>query len=466
MSQKESDLFHRRLGRTARAVLTTQSFAANVFLTTGSNILLALLTVFTGALAARLLGPDGRGQLAAIQMWPNFLAAIGNIGLPEALVYFCARSPADSGRYVGSALSLNLLVCLGFMAVGYATVPLLLPAQSPEVIGAARWYLLLLPVQALYLPHHAFRGLSDFAVWNAMRFLATFGWLGLLVFAALGAHRDPAFLALGYLAVLAVLTVPMLDLTRRRIRPPYRPDPSQWAPMLRFGLPSVTSGVPRMLNLRLDQMLMAAFLPVEMLGLYVVAVTWSNAVAPFPHALANVLFPETASKGNVETRHQVFARGIRLAVLSAISVAAGVAIVTPWVLPFLFGSAFAGAIPAALVLVGAAAISAINMVLEEGLRGLGRPALALWAELCGLAVTVIALMLLLRPLGIMGAAVASVLGYAAVLVTLVRASRALTHCAPTALLRPGWAEIEQVRRGSGRLVEKLFPRHRAEPASQ
>ena len=53
--------------------------------------------MLTGALAARLLGPDGRGQLAAIQMWPNFLAAIANLGLPEALVYFSARSTPAPG---------------------------------------------------------------------------------------------------------------------------------------------------------------------------------------------------------------------------------------------------------------------------------------------------------------------------------------------------------------------------------
>src|SRR5262249_49146707 len=151
---------------------SARSFSAQVLLTTGSNILLGLLGVISGALAARLLGPSGRGQLAAIQMWPNFLAAMANLGLPEALVYFSARTRGESGRYVGSAVTLNLLVSAGFMGLGYVVLPLVLPAQSAEVINTARWYLLLLPIQAIYLPHHSFRGLSDFGAWNAMRFLA------------------------------------------------------------------------------------------------------------------------------------------------------------------------------------------------------------------------------------------------------------------------------------------------------
>jgi O-antigen/teichoic acid export membrane protein len=221
-----------------------------------------------------------------------------------------------------------------------------------------------------------------------------------------------------------------------------------------------------MLNLRLDQMLMAALLPAHTLGLYVVAVTWSNAVAPFPNALANVLFPQTAAQIVPEDRHRVFAKGIRLAVLSTLSVAAVVVVVTPWVLPLLFGAAFAAAIPAALIMVGASAIAAVNMVLEEGLRGLGRPVAVLWAELCGLAVTVVALLILLRPLGIVGAALASVCGYSAVLVTLVLVSRTLTHYPPLSLLRPGWAEIEQLWRASRRLLEKVFPKHDVEPATE
>ena len=466
MGEPASEQFRLRAGRMVRGLATARSFRAHVVLTTGSNVVLALLGVLTGALAARLLGPDGRGQLAAIQMWPNFLAVLGNLGLPEALVYYSARARADAGRYVASAMSLNLLVSLAFMAVGYAALPWLLRAQTPEVVHAARWYLLLLPVQVLWLSHHGFRGLGDFAAWNATRFLVSGAWLGLLAFALISGHGGPEFLALAYLAVLAVLSLPVLAATPRLIPPPYRPDPRQWGPMLRFGLPSVTSGVPRMLNLRLDQMLMAALLPVQTLGLYVVAVTWSNAVAPLPHALANVLFPQTAATSDPAARHQVFATGIHLAVLTSVGVALAVALVTPWMLPLLFGSRFAAAVAPALVLVGAAAIDSTNMVLEEGLRGLGRPSVVLWGELSGLAVTAVALVFLLGPFGIMGAALSSLLGYATVLATLVGACRALTGRSPIALLCPGRAEIDRIRRSGRRMVEQLLPKQDAEPATE
>jgi Na+-driven multidrug efflux pump len=58
-------------------------------------------------------------------------------------------------------------------------------------------------------------------------------------------------------------------------------------------------------------------------------------------------------------------------------------------------------------------IVGMNTLAEGGLRGLGLPGAALAAELCGLAVTIISLALMLRPLGIVGAAIASLLGYSA-----------------------------------------------------
>jgi O-antigen/teichoic acid export membrane protein len=434
------------LKRLTRSLASTSSFGAHLLMTSGTNLLLALLAVLTGSCAARLLGPQGRGELAAIQMWPAFLATIANLGLPQALIYYSAQSGEKAGRYLGSATALALLASVPFMAGGYLLLPHVLSAQSADAVAAARWYLLLLPVQVLgAMPYHLLRGRSDFAVWNGLRLAPGLGWLGVLAIAWMVSRPQPALLAYLYLAFLTALAIPTFAVLRRRVAGPFRPDPRHWQPMLAYGLPSVLSGVPQLLNLRLDQLLMAAFLPTQTLGLYVVAVTWSGAVAQLPNALGTVLFPRTAAQRDAHQRGLVFAQGSRLAALSALSVGAGVAVITPWAIPLLFGDKFSAAVPAGLVLVGAAAIAAINSVLEEGLRGLGRPAVALWAELGGLLVTALALLLLLVPFGIMGAAIASVLGYSAVMGTLVVFVRRLTGCSLTTLFWPNHRDIQQIR---------------------
>jgi len=434
------------LRRLAKSLASSSSFATQLIMTSGTNQLLGLLGLVTGSCAARLFGPEGRGELAAIQMWPAFLATIANLGLPQALTFYSAQSSEKAGRYLGSATALALLASVPFMATGYVVLPHVLSTQPADTVAAARWYLLLLPIQALgTMPYHLLRGRSDFTAWNTLRLAPGIGWLGILAVAWMLGRTQPALFAFLYLAFLGLLVIPTFQVLRRRVAGPFRPDPRQWQPMLAYGLPSVLSGVPQLLNLRLDQMLMAAFLPMQTLGFYTVAVTWSGAVAQLPNALGAVLFPKTAAQRDARQRGLVFAQGSRLAVLSALSVGAGVALITPWAIPLLFGDKFTAAVPAGLVLVGAAAISAINSVLEEGLRGLGHPAVALWAELGGLVVTALALLMLLVPFGIMGAAVASVLGYSAVMCTLAAFTRRLTGCSLTTLFWPSQGDIQQIR---------------------
>lgn len=407
--------------RVWRGLHSVSPFLARVVLTAGTNGVLALLGFVTGTVAARLLGPQGRGELAAIQTWPSFIATIAMLGLPEALVYYCARDPARAGRYLGSAVSIGLLASLPFMLLGYLAMPFLLSAQSAEVVRAARGYLLIVPVFALVgIPYHPLRGLNRFVAWNALRLLAPLAWLVVLLGALIAGPASPERLAFSYLALLALLFVPVALVVVRHVRGPFRPDVRDWGPLLRYGLPAVASTLPQMLNYRLDQLLMMAFLPAQALGLYVVAVAWGGMVQPLVGALGTALFPHVASGANPAERVRRFLQGSRLALLLSLGSAGVMLVLTPWALPFLFGRSFGPAVPAALVLVLASAIAAFNGVMEDGLRGLGRPSAVLWAELGGVCVTVVALLILLPQLGILGAALASLLGYVGVSLVLVR----------------------------------------------
>jgi O-antigen/teichoic acid export membrane protein len=79
-----------------------------------------------------------------------------------------------------------------------------------------------------------------------------------------------------------------------------------------------------------------------------------------------------------------------------------------------------------LVLLIAGAVLATNSVLEEGLKGLGLPKAVMWAEAAGLVVTIVSLLLMLKPMGIMGAALASLFGYSTVGIALIAGLRART----------------------------------------
>jgi O-antigen/teichoic acid export membrane protein len=379
---------------------------------------------FTGIFAARMLGPHGRGELAAIQTAPSVIASFAMVGMAEALVYFSAREPDAAGRYLGTAVGVALVSCLPFMAAAYLAIPLLVHAQSPTIIRDARGYLLIAPLYAtagmLYQP---LRSTGEYRAWNSVRVGVPVLALCVLAVAYMIDRVTPAFIAFGNLTTYAIVIVPSVWIVQRKIRGPFRPDLAQATPMLRYGFPCVMTGLPQMLNLRLDQMLMAAFLPPRDLGLYVVAVAWSGAVAPFLASVAFVLLPSVASAKDRDVATGIMMKGIRWTVMLAVLTSAITTAAAPFAIPFLFGAQFRDSIFASLILVPAAGLLGINFSLQECIRGFGRPYIVLRAELYGLFITAVMLTLMLRRFGIIGAAIASLLGYLTVTISMLMSAK-------------------------------------------
>jgi len=166
-------------------------------------------------------------------------------------------------------------------------------------------------------------------------------------------------------------------------------------------------------------LLMAAMVAPGVLGLYAVAVTWSTTSQFAVGSLGKVLFPGVASIPGTSEQRVFLSRMCRVAV--ALSAVLGVCVLalTPTFLPLIFGSKFGPAVPTTLVLVMAGCVNSLVGVLEDGLRGLGRPAKVLMAETAGMCVTAVLLPILLRASGMMGAAVASLFAYVAIAVVLL-----------------------------------------------
>jgi O-antigen/teichoic acid export membrane protein len=433
-----SSIDSERLSANARK----SSHASNAALTAVANVLLAAMGMISGILAARLLGPTGRGELSAIQTWPLFLATIAAFGMPEAIVFYSAQDEGSAGSNLMSSIACALALSVPLIAVGYLLMPFLLRVQSPNVIAAGRWYLLILPVLSTegMLPH-ALRGVSDFRAWNLMRLMPL--PVGIIVLlTAWGSARDTAiFVAQGFLVGQALLTIPFAALVGRRVPGPFTPDPQRLTPMLRYGLPCMMTGVPQILNLRMDQMLMAAVLPPRDLGLYVIAVAWSGAVSPIVNAAGAVTMPAIASLSDRQFAAQRLCRAVRMTTSLAALLSLVMAAAAPIAIVFLFGSAFRESIPSALVLVPAMGVLGINYALQEGIRGLGYPYEVLRAELIGLASTAIGLAAMLSTLGIFGAALASLLGYSTVTASLIASACNTTGVSTTDLLVPRIGEI-------------------------
>ena len=412
-----------------RGWASSRSFGSQVLLTTGTNLVLAAMALVTGSLTARFLGPAGRGELAAMQTWAVMIALLAALGLPDAVVYFTSRMPQRGGQYLASAVCLHLISAVPFILASWLVLPLLLQAQTPEVISAAQWYtaafVLLQATQGMLL--HPLRGRNDFVPWNLLRILYMVGWLTVLLLAGLLQRATPQFLAVGFLLSLVIVGVPTLLVVMRRVPGPLANDTQVWRPMLSYGLPLALGSVPQMFNLRLDQLMMAALLPPTSLGYYAVAVAWGSAAGPLLNGIGAVLFPRVANASTSSEQISQLGRVMRLSSVCTFGFSLALLLITPLAIITLFGMAFAPAVSAAMILVVASGVNGFNVILEEGARGLGATRVVMWAEMIGLVVTVVALGFLLRPFEIMGAAVASVLGYLTIMIALLAQVRQITR---------------------------------------
>ena len=427
-----------------------QAATTAVLTTAATNGLLAVIALATGVLAARLLGPEGRGLLAAATAVGTVVGAMGALALGEALVFFVGRQvrpPMVVLRTASLVATGSTVVLIG---VAWVTMPTLLAGQQ-EAIGAARAYAFIgLPFVLLGFPVSLIRALQRYGLWNVLRLLAPLCWLAALVLFALAGSRAVTPLVVTFVGLQMLFVPAAWLLARRQDRARGRVDLALVKPMLRYGAPLFVATLPVALNLRFDQLLIANMESAEQLGLYAVSVSWAGLGLPLMAAIGSVLFPKLAAM-EPDAAWATLARSSRAGVIVAVAIALMSGLTAPVLVPWLFGRSFAVPVVLPLVLAAATSLLGLNGIIEEGLRGLEEPRSVLVGELAGLGVMGLLLFALVPTAGITGAAVASLVGYAVVTATLAWRIRIRSLLRVSNLLVPRRGDLQDMAR-RGRAV--------------
>jgi len=389
--------------------------------TVAANAAILLLGAVSGVLAARLLGPEGRGELAVIILWPSAVVyLVGSFGLHDAATYFAARHPERLNAVFTLLQVLGLAQTVVFGALAYFLLPVVLAGHRPEVISLTRLFVLFFPAgfNSLYLLK-LLQGRLLIRQYNLARVFVAAWYTALLVGLYLLGRVSLPWIVAGQLVGYGLSWLLHAHFVARSLRPRWEWDPSLLSPMLRYGLKAQFSLTSSYLNLRLDQLVMSVWLPPQALGYYVVAVVVAEPVQSIPAAIGMVTLPAAAAQEHPAGAQRVMQQSLRVvAALLALSVGP-LLLLVPYLIPFFFGETFAPAVSACRVLLLAAIPMAFVMVLNDSLRALNRPQVPGYAALIGNGVTLILLTLLLPRLGLLGAAYASLAAYTTSLVFLL-----------------------------------------------
>ena len=376
-------------------------------------------------LLARWLGPHGRGLLAAALLLPPLLVAIGGSGVAPAFFYLSGSQRVERSRLTSSAAYLavvqSMVLCLG----GYVLVGLLFSTRGAELTFSASIYLATIPAGFLGVYYlQILLGAGEVRLYNWIGMVIPVGYLiGIIALAVVDRLDILPLVVLQICLNGSVSVLSMFALRRRRVKIlAYGPRAiaKTSAEVLRYAVRALAGDASSALNLRLDQLIVAALLPPSQLAFYAVAVSITGVLSVFPTAVKIVNTPQIAQQADSDERENL----IRLTTRTLLRVALPLWIVATIMLPILtrlvLGPEWAPVLKPELVLIAAGVVLGFKEVLVACAAASGDPWLGSRTELVGLTVTIAGLVLLVPSFGIMGAALTSLAAYLISTVTVAR----------------------------------------------
>ncbi len=412
------------------------------------------MSLVTGILSARALGVTGRGQLAAIMLWPTVFSGLFAFGIPSALNYHARRNPENERSLFLAALTLCGIASIAMLAVGMISIPLALHAYGARTVDLARIFLLAAP-QFLFsyaiVAHLLVRGWVREA--NAYRLLPTLATLiSLIVLSSLKA-LTPLSAALSYIVPTTPAFIIALILVLRGLQTTAVALVPACRALLSYATRAFGIDLLGALSSQVDQLMVVSFLDPASMGAYVVALSVSRVPNVITIAMLQVLSPRAAAlDGDGVTA--IVGRCMRVGSASVLVSALFLAAALPFVLPRLFGSGFAGSVASSRLLLGELVFTSAATLLAEAFKGVGRPEIVTIVQAVSLVASVVFLFVLVPRLGIAGAALALLIAAVVRLGTLLALYKRIVGVAPPKLV----LDAQDVRFVSGLVRSQLRPR--------
>ena len=409
----------------AAAILKSLPDINLVFVTYIAGYLLAFVLQ---VLLARGLGTSGRGAYEVTLLTISITQAVLSLGVGVASLYYVGKGTyalrdllSNSQSIVlASTLLSGLLVLIAALTFGSRLL----------AEGVPYWVFLFgVPLFLNFNLLVAFlQAENRFLAMNAVTLVRPILMVAMLVGAVLlGGLTTTNVFVFWAIALLAAVLLALSLLGLRNLHLPTILWP-RWHVLkaqVKFGVQGQAGNILQLLNYRFDKYIALAFVGLSGVGIYAVAVGVTESIWFISNAVAVVLVPRLTRAGSDEAasltplfcRHTIF-----LSLLGAAAVGA----LSPFLLPFMFGSDFSPAVTAVWWLLPGTVALAGTKVLAAYIFSRGKPLINTYITVATLVVTVAADLALIPFFGVPGAAAASSLAYGVSLVLSLAVYRRLS----------------------------------------
>lgn len=418
---------------------------------TFTNILIILLGFASVPLQARSLGPEGRGDLAAIIVPLTFLVLLGDFGLGM----FARREAAACRRHSVIIGSLGPIFIILGVAVSLAVLPLvpLFAKGRPHVSFWLYVGLLAFPINLFFasLMTNIVLGLERWRLWAAYRMIGAAGWTLSLAMLSFAGHLTVSTAAGSFLMTSLLANGVLLGLV-------FNSSPRSFDRLLlrraaSFGMRAWVANLAGTSSQRLDQLLMVSLVSNRELGLYAVAVSFAGITAVLGGSVGLAILPRLSRNDS-----DVLPRALRVSLMLVVFMSLVLGVLAWPFIHYLTGPSFWDAVPIIWVLLAASIPLAGSATLSQAMFGAGYPWAVASSELVSLAITTVGLLVVLGRFGAVGAAWVSLLAYGSAFVWLLGQASMRLGYPVRHLLIIRKADIDWCRQVLRRLVLRLSPR--------
>jgi O-antigen/teichoic acid export membrane protein len=392
----------------ANLILTEvrQKTASIIFLTLSSKIVAHSLAILSSIIIARQLGPEGKGVIAAIIVVPTFISSFGHFGLPVSNIYYIGKKRNNEELYSNSILFLLMasliyfigcLICLPVLNKSYFS------GLSSINIGIIA--LLLIP---LLLAKHFFidflRGLEKYNEYNYSNIIQHGSRFLLILVFLFTNFLTVQFALLATLAALFIANCYCILIIKKKIS--FSINKLSWMQFkenLSFGLREYLGNLFATLNLKIDLLIMAAFMDKALIGIYSVAIAISEILQFVPSSISAVLLPKI-SKSSTSKSQRILKKSI---ISNTIILSLGwflFILVGWWLVPFLYGEKFKAVYDLAVIILFGTLLLSLSQIINKYFSGVGKPEIKSFIRGINLPIKAISMYFLIKYYGLKGAA--------------------------------------------------------------
>lgn len=389
-------------------------YGANTAWLMGEKILRMFMGLFVGIWVARYLGPDQFGLLSYAQSFVFLFTAIATLGLDSIVVRELVKDDSQRQALLGTSFTLKLigsLCILPLLWVGvqftsndsYTNLLIFIIAsgtifQSFNVID----FYYQSTVMSKYV---AFANTISLAVSSIIKIVLIFNHASLLAFALVGVF-DAMILALGFIYFYTQKTQHSLK--------HWRFDGGLAKRLLTDSWPLILSSIMISFYIKIDQVMIKEMLDSNAVGQYAAAVRISEAWYFIPMAIGSSMFPAiiNAKKVSEKLYYQRLQNLYLLMISLAVFIALPVSLLSNRIIDVLYGSAYLLSGQILIIHIWAGLFVGVGIISSKWMISEGLQAYSMINTMIGTFMNIVLNYILINKIGVLGAALSTVITYA------------------------------------------------------